>query len=100
MSSNWRVGCDIGGTFTDFVLADTESGRMLTAKLLTTPANPCVAVLAGLASLDALAPGYATSSTRLAHATTLVANAVIERKGAKVALLTTAGFRDVVELRR
>ena len=100
MSSKWRVGCDIGGTFTDFVLADTETGRMLTAKLLTTPANPCVAVLAGLASLDALAPGYATSSTRLAHATTLVANAVIERKGAKVALLTTAGFRDVVELRR
>jgi N-methylhydantoinase A len=59
-----------------------------------------MAVLAGLASLDALAPGYAASSTRLAHATTLVANAVIERKGAKVALLTTAGFRDVVELRR
>jgi N-methylhydantoinase A len=100
MSSKWRVGCDIGGTFTDFVLTDTASGRVVTAKRLTTPANPSVAVLAGLASLDALAPGYAASSTRFAHATTLVANAVIERKGAKVALLTTVGFRDVVELRR
>jgi N-methylhydantoinase A/oxoprolinase/acetone carboxylase beta subunit len=100
MGSKWRVGCDIGGTFTDFVLTETESGRVVTAKRLTTSANPSVAVLAGLASLDALAPGYAASSTRFAHATTLVANAVIERKGAKVALLTTAGFRDVVELRR
>src|SRR5215510_4451901 len=100
MSSKWRVGCDIGGTFTDFVLTDVESGRMVTAKRLTTPADPSVAMLAGLAALEALAPGYAASSTRLAHATTLLANAVIERKGAKVALLTTAGFRDVVELRR
>jgi N-methylhydantoinase A len=100
MSSKWRVGCDIGGTFTDFVLTDTVSGRIVTAKRLTTPADPSVAMLAGLAALDALVPGYAASSMRLAHATTLVANAVIERKGAKVALLTTAGFRDVVELRR
>src|SRR5262245_12695705 len=100
MSSKWRVGCDIGGTFTDFVLTEVESGRMVTAKRLTTPADPSVAMLAGLAALEALAPGYAASSTRLAHATTLLANAVIERKGAKVALLTTAGFRDVVELRR
>ena len=100
MSSNWLVGCDIGGTFTDFVLTDTVSGRIVTAKRLTTPADPSVAMLAGLAGLDAVVPGYAMSSVRLAHATTLVANAVIERKGAKVALLTTAGFRDVVELRR
>jgi len=100
MSSNWLVGCDIGGTFTDFVLTDTVSGRIVTAKRLTTPADPSVAMLAGLAALDAVVPGYAMSSMRLAHATTLVANAVIERKGAKVALLTTAGFRDVVELRR
>jgi N-methylhydantoinase A len=100
MNSDWRVGCDIGGTFTDFVLTDTVSGRILTAKRLTTAIDPSVAMLAGLAALDAVAPGYTMSTTRLAHATTLVANAVIERKGAKVALLTTAGFRDVVELRR
>ena len=100
MNSKWRVGCDIGGTFTDFVLSDTVSGRIVTTKRLTTPADPSVAMLAGLAALDASVPGYAMSSMRLAHATTLVANAVIERKGAKVALLTTAGFRDVVELRR
>jgi N-methylhydantoinase A len=99
-SGKWRVGCDIGGTFTDFVLTDTASGRTVTAKRLTTPADPSVAMLSGLAALDALAPGYSASSTRLAHATTLIANAVIERKGAKVALLTTFGFRDVVELRR
>jgi N-methylhydantoinase A len=100
MSGTWRVGCDIGGTFTDFVLSDSDSGRIVTAKRLTTPADPSVAMLAGLAALDVMAPGYTASTTRLAHATTLIANAVIERKGAKVALLTTRGFRDVVELRR
>jgi N-methylhydantoinase A len=96
----YRVGCDIGGTFTDFVLINTATGEVRTAKRLTTPADPSRAMLAGLRELDPLAPGYASSTERLAHATTLVANAVIERKGARTALLCTAGFRDVIELRR
>ena len=96
----YRVGCDIGGTFTDFVLINTGTGEVRTAKRLTTPAEPSRAMLAGLREFDAVAPGYAWSAERLAHATTLVANAVIERKGARTALLCTAGFRDVIELRR
>ena len=100
MDSAYRVGCDIGGTFTDFVLIDTATGRIHTAKRLTTPADPSIGMLAGLRDLAEAAPGYTSSTERLAHATTLVANAVIERKGVKTALLCTAGFRDVIELRR
>ena len=100
MDSAYRVGCDIGGTFTDFVLIDTATGRIHTAKRLTTSADPSIGMLAGLRDLAEAAPGYTSSTERLAHATTLVANAVIERKGVKTALLCTAGFRDVIELRR
>src|SRR5215472_1659609 len=100
MAHGFRFGCDIGGTFTDFVLYETATGRIRTAKRLTTPADPSQAMLAGLIELGHAAPGSASAAERLAHATTLVANAVIERKGAKTALLCTAGFRDVIELRR
>ena len=100
MAHGFRIGCDIGGTFTDFVLIETNTGRVRTAKRLTTPDDPSRAMLAGLTELGHSAPGSASAAERLAHATTLVANAVIERKGAKTALLCTAGFRDVIELRR
>jgi len=99
-SQGFRVGVDIGGTFTDFVLLDETSGAIHIAKRLTTPHDPSVAMLGGLAAFDEAARGYAAKTARLAHATTLVANTVIERKGAVTALLTTAGFRDVLELRR
>ena len=97
----FRAGCDIGGTFTDFVLLDEESGTVHVGKRLTTPEDPSIAMLEGFARLEReTAPGYPRHAARLAHATTLVANAVIERKGARTALLCTAGFRDVLELRR
>ena len=96
----YRVGCDIGGTFTDFVLIDRVTGAVVTAKRLTTPDDPARAMLQGLDALAAEAPGYQGQAERLAHATTLIANAVIERSGAKTALLCTSGFRDVLELRR
>src|SRR6266850_2020420 len=95
-----RVGCDIGGTFTDFVLLDESTGEIFVEKGLTTPADPSIEMMAGLAALDRIAPGYAAEARFVAHATTLIANAVIERKGARTALLTTRGFRDVLELRR
>src|SRR4051794_14984107 len=98
--AGFRVGCDIGGTFTDFVLLDETTGAIHIGKRLTTPEDPSIAMLAGLAAFEQTAPQYARRTTRLAHATTLVANAVIERKGARTALLCTAGFRDVLELRR
>ena len=100
VSLGFRVGCDIGGTFTDFVVLDETTGAIHIGKRLTTPDDPSVAMLAGLAAFDEVAAGYAAKTTRLAHATTLVANTVIERKGALTALLTTTGFRDVLELRR
>src|SRR5215510_9227904 len=100
MRDAYRVGCDIGGTFTDFVLINTTSGQVHTAKRLTSPADPSLAMLMGLEQLRRSVPDYATSTERLAHATTLVANAVVERTGAKTALLCTAGFRDVIELWR
>jgi len=100
MRDVYRLGCDIGGTFTDFVLINTRSGQVHTAKRLTTPADPSLAMLMGLEQLRRSVPDYSSATERLAHATTLVANAVVERTGAKTALLCTLGFRDVIELRR
>jgi hypothetical protein len=84
-----RVGCDIGGTFTDFVVLDEASGEIFAEKALTTPADPSIGLLEGLGALDRATPGYTARTRRFAHATTLIANAVIERKGAPTALLAT-----------
>lgn len=100
LTRGFRVGCDIGGTFTDFVVLDEGSGEVFVEKALTTPADPSAGVLGGLTALEGACPGYAAATRALAHATTLVANTVIERKGARTALLATRGFRDVLELRR
>jgi N-methylhydantoinase A len=92
-----RVGIDIGGTFTDVALETGE--RRFTAKILTTPQAPEAGVLAVLRSVHARA-GVAPGQVGLiVHGTTLATNALIERKGARTALLTTEGFRDVVEIR-
>ena len=96
----YRLGCDVGGTFTDFVLYDEHSGAIHVEKCLTTPADPSVAILEGLRAFGSIDPEHVARTRRIAHATTLVANAVIERKGACTALLATRGFRDVLELRR
>jgi N-methylhydantoinase A len=91
-----KVGVDVGGTFTDFVGWDGSSGRMVSLKVPTTPRQPVAAVLAGLGAL-AREMGAPRS---LAHGTTMVTNAVVERRGAVVALVTTRGFRDVLEIGR
>ena len=96
----YRLGCDVGGTFTDFVLYDERCGDIHVEKCLTTPADPSVAILEGLRAFGSIDPEHVARTRRIAHATTLVANAVIERKGARTALLATRGFRDVLELRR
>ena len=99
-SARYRVACDIGGTFTDFVLYDEASGALHIEKRLTTPEDPSAGALAGLGAFDAVDLDHVAYTRRIAHATTLIANTVIERKGARTALLTTKGFRDVLELRR
>ncbi len=96
----FRIGCDVGGTFTDFVLLDETTGEVFSEKCLTTPVDPSVAMLDGLRTLQRACPGYVPQTRRIAHATTLMANAVIEGKGARCALLCTRGFRDVLEVRR
>ena len=94
----FRIGVDIGGTFTDFVMLDTRDGALRNGKVLTTPHAPEQAVLAGIRQLlDA--HGVAPSEVaHVIHGTTLVANALIERRGVPTGLITTAGFRDIVEI--
>ncbi len=92
-----RIGFDIGGTFTDFVLADADTGALRLHKSLTTPADPAVGALEGLAALIQ-AHGVGLGDVgEIVHGTTLVTNAVIERKGARLGLITTAGFADIIE---
>ncbi len=91
-----RLGIDIGGTFTDFVLE--HGGRQLCLKLLTTPQAPEVAVLDGVAQLLHAAELTPDAIGMVVHGTTLATNAMIERRGAKVAFLTTEGFRDTLEM--
>lgn len=89
---------DIGGTFTDFVLLDRDSGELFIHKALTTPLDPAVQALGGLEVLVAKAKRSLKDIGSIIHGTTLVTNLVIERKGAQVALLTTKGFRDILEI--
>ncbi len=96
----YRLGCDIGGTFTDFVLVNDQGGEFSVFKCLTTPADPSEAVERGIQELLDRIPGPKPAIDEIIHGTTLVINAIIERKGAKTGLITTQGFRDVLELGR
>src|ERR1044071_8291604 len=92
-----RLGVDIGGTFTDVALE--TGGRRFSAKVLTTPEAPERAVIAAIRTVlheAGLAPG---DLSIIIHGTTLATNAIIERKGARTALVTTEGFRDTIEIR-
>ena len=96
----YRLGCDIGGTFTDFVLLDDRDGKIHVNKCLTTPGDPSDAVEQGVRELAEQVPGFVEHLDEVIHGTTLVINAIIERKGAPTGLITTRGFRDVLELGR
>ena len=90
------VGIDVGGTFTDLTAVDALTGRVVVTKVPSRPRHEAEAVLAGLEAL-----GIAGADVRrLVHGTTVGTNAVLERRGARVALLTTAGFRDLIEIGR
>ena len=93
-----RIGVDIGGTFTDLVWVDDATGAVKVGKLLTTPKDPSQAVEQGVVTLLGDAGGAAAEVRSVIHGTTLATNALIERKGARTGLLTTAGFRDAVEI--
>ena len=88
-----KIGVDTGGTFTDFMLLDDE--RLVIHKVLSTPDNPARAVLQGLRHLLP-----ALSGVNIVHGSTVATNALLERKGARTALITTRGFEDVLEIGR
>ena len=93
-----RVAVDVGGTFTDVILSDSESGRLVPAKVLTTPSDRATSVVAGVRA--ALEAAGESAPREIVHGSTTGTNALIERSGARVGLLTTEGFRDVLEIGR
>lgn len=100
MTSSWRVGIDIGGTFTDVALVDAVTGQIGVVKVPTTPDDFGRGVLDGVAAALQKYAIAADDVSLLSHATTVVTNAILEQKGARCALVATRGFRDVLELRR
>src|SRR5580700_6438288 len=98
MSTRYRIGFDIGGTFTDFILLDTQRCEIRLHKCLTTPQDPSVGALEGLAELLSAAGLSFADIGDAVHGTTLVTNTLIERTGARLGLITTRGFRDILEM--
>jgi N-methylhydantoinase A len=96
----WRIGVDIGGTFTDVALVDEATGRIGVAKVPTTPLDLAQGVLSALAAAMDRYGVAAADVGLMSHATTVVTNTILEENGARAALVTTRGFRDVLELRR
>jgi N-methylhydantoinase A len=92
-----RIGIDIGGTFTDFVVFDPATQQIQTFKLLSTPRDPAMAVLQGLKKIFS---ERGTQHATVIHGSTVATNALLERKGARAALVTTRGFRDVLQIGR
>jgi N-methylhydantoinase A len=89
-----RIGIDIGGTFTDFVVYDSAYDSLTTFKLLTDNAKPAETVLLGLQKIKSV------SSAQIIHGSTVATNALLERKGARTALITTQGFKDILQIGR
>jgi N-methylhydantoinase A len=97
MVTHLRVGIDIGGTFTDLVVWDAETGELTSLKLLSTPAHPGEAVVEGL---ERVLGGHERGEITIIHGSTVATNALLERKGARTALITTSGFGDVLQIGR
>ncbi len=98
---SWVVGIDVGGTFTDFYLSDTNSGQSAVFKVSSTPDHPEQAIIRGLQAAAAnLASFTLEDISFIGHGTTVGTNALLERDGARVAMLVTRGFRDVLEIGR
>ena len=93
-----RLGVDVGGTFTDLLLHDSESGRVWVAKTPSTPDDQSIGVLEGIRLIGAQASIAASDLDALLHGTTVATNAVLEKRGARVGLLVSAGFRHILHL--
>ncbi|MGB0750410.1 MAG: hydantoinase/oxoprolinase family protein [Gammaproteobacteria bacterium] len=95
-----RVGVDVGGTFTDVVLLNESDGSLAFHKTPSTPADPAIAIVQGVTEILARERIPASAVLFLGHGTTVATNMIIERRGARTALITTRGFRDVLEIGR
>ena len=99
-----RIGIDIGGTFTDFVVIDSQTGSINTFKLLSTPWNPAEVVIRGIKKISeryhSLSNAQQPATFTIVHGSTVATNAILERKGARTALIATHGFRDVLQIGR
>jgi N-methylhydantoinase A len=95
-----RIGIDVGGTFTDIVLVDDSTGQIWSAKVPTTPSDRVVGAMHGFQRILALSGKTSAEIGFIGHGTTMATNMIVEGKGANTALITTAGFRDILELRR
>ncbi len=96
----YRLGIDVGGTFTDLLLADEETGRLIPVKTPSTPADPSIGVMIGIDRICELSGIPHDKIDYLMHGTTVATNAVLEGKGAKVGLVTTEGYRQVLHVAR
>ena len=99
MSASWFVGVDVGGTFTDVVLADTN-GEVIVDKLPTTPEDPRVGVIEGIRRVLAISGVEPGDVSRVVHGTTLATNVILEQKGGPIAFVVTEGFADLLRLGR
>ena len=96
----YQIGIDVGGTFTDFVLRDDVTGKVTIGKVPSTPDDPSRAGLTGLKQTSQVAGAPADEINRVLHGTTVATNLMLEKKGATVGLITTAGFRDILHIGR
>ena len=96
----YRLGVDVGGTFTDLLLIDEESGATHRAKVPSTPGDPSIAVLQGIDLITQRASVDPGELSQVMHGTTVATNAVLEGKGAKVGLVVTEGYRQILQVAR
>jgi N-methylhydantoinase A len=96
----YRLGVDVGGTFTDLLLVEESTGRTLRTKTPSTPEDPSVAILRGIDRLSAEAGITPGDIARIMHGTTVATNAVLEGKGARVGLVVTEGYREILQIAR
>ncbi len=97
---SFRLGVDVGGTFTDFLLLNEETGETHTAKVPSTPEDSSIGVLNGIARICEESGVEPSAIHRVMHGTTVATNAVLTHRGARVGLVTTAGFEDTLQVAR
>ena len=95
-----RIGVDVGGTFTDLIYIDDEAAKVIVHKTPSTPADPSIGTVQGISELCAMAGIEPAQLDQVFHGTTVATNIVIEHNGAKVGMITTKGYRDILHIAR